>query len=300
MTIEFECVCGETLEAVDEYAGKTGICPVCQRAILIPEITGTPKTSNDSQEIGKKSKQKKWHEERFREEALNGAGEPKEDESAVEDDREGREGESQGQKRGWLWSPKLLGLAGAVVFLTVTILVFTVGKQNEDALEGVVILEEATSPVEKHEDTLVPPVGADLRVETSQVEETPSTEDFVTGGESTEEVVAEVARIKEEAKEKFASFEEKSESIEKPAPLVGSYTINVASFRQKEGADQLVNELKKKGFEAFRWEIDLPQKGRWHRVSIGSFPTRKDANDFVTQKKLRSDFEIFVTQIPDS
>jgi len=161
-----------------------------------------------------------------------------------------------------------------------------------------VIFEEVRSPAEKYEDTLVPPVRADLKVKTSQVEETPPTGGSVTGQESTEDVVAEAARIEEEANEKFARFEEKSEPVEELAPLVGSYTINVASFREKAGADRLVNELKKKGLEAFRWEIDLPQKGRWHRVSIGSFPTRKDAKDFVAQKKLKDSFRFFITRIP--
>ncbi|NIN00491.1 MAG: hypothetical protein GTO24_21135, partial [candidate division Zixibacteria bacterium] len=51
----------------------------------------------------------------------------------------------------------------------------------------------------------------------------------------------------------------------KKVPPVGAFIINVASFRQEESALRYVEELKEKGIDAFDWEVDLPEKGRWYR-----------------------------------
>lgn len=40
MPITFTCTCGKTLRVADEYAGKDGECPSCQKAIRIPATEG--------------------------------------------------------------------------------------------------------------------------------------------------------------------------------------------------------------------------------------------------------------------
>ncbi len=94
--------------------------------------------------------------------------------------------------------------------------------------------------------------------------------------------------------------EEKPGSMREPARLADHYTINLGSFREKGRADRFVAILKRRGFEAFRWEIDISGRGKWHRVSIGSFPTRKDAEDYVTKEGLRATFEVFITRLPNT
>ncbi len=107
-----------------------------------------------------------------------------------------------------------------------------------------------------------------------------------------EEGDQEVAETEEQREQKVAMLEEK------PGPVPGSYTVNIASFRVKARADRLVQELRKKGLEAFGWEVDLPEKGKWHRVAVGNFPTLKHAEDFVTQERLRENYSVFITRIP--
>jgi cell division septation protein DedD len=97
---------------------------------------------------------------------------------------------------------------------------------------------------------------------------------------------------------KPAMLEEKSEPVEEPGPLPGSYTVNLASFRERARADRFVQELRQKGFEAFCWEIDLPEKGKWHRVSVGNFPTLEYAKNFVAQEKLKESYSLFIIRIP--
>jgi cell division septation protein DedD len=94
------------------------------------------------------------------------------------------------------------------------------------------------------------------------------------------------------------NLEAKPEGIEKPGPLPGRYTVNLASFREKARADSLVRELRGKGLEAFSWEIDLPEKGKWHRVSVGNFATLEYAKNFVIQEGLEENYSVFITRIP--
>jgi septal ring-binding cell division protein DamX len=78
-------------------------------------------------------------------------------------------------------------------------------------------------------------------------------------------------------------------SSERPSapemPPCGTFTIVLASFKQKQRADRYVEELKKLGIHAYSWEGKLPEKGRWYRVRIVGFPTLKEAKNYT--KELR-------------
>lgn len=69
-----------------------------------------------------------------------------------------------------------------------------------------------------------------------------------------------------------------------PAGSDGAYTVQVASFKDQEDADKFVIELRRRGHEAFRQTANVPGRGVWHRVRIGSFQTRYQAQLY--QKKL--------------
>lgn len=79
----------------------------------------------------------------------------------------------------------------------------------------------------------------------------------------------------------------------------GSYTVTLASFRKKTNADRFVQELNETGLEAFQWEIELPRKGRWHRVSTGNFVNARRARVFAKRLEQRG-YDGFVTKIPIS
>jgi cell division septation protein DedD len=59
--------------------------------------------------------------------------------------------------------------------------------------------------------------------------------------------------------------------------LAGHFAIQVASFSEKKGADTLAQKLKKKGFNSYVVAGEVPQKGRWYRVRVGSYPNRAEA-----------------------
>ncbi|MBW1859969.1 MAG: SPOR domain-containing protein, partial [Deltaproteobacteria bacterium] len=63
-------------------------------------------------------------------------------------------------------------------------------------------------------------------------------------------------------------------------PPGGTFTITLASFKPKQRADLYVEKLKKQGIDAYTWEVNLPEKGKWYRVSVGHFRTLKEAKDY--------------------
>jgi len=57
----------------------------------------------------------------------------------------------------------------------------------------------------------------------------------------------------------------------------GIFTIQASSVKNKPDADRLVGKLKERGFPAYLLTSELEGKGTWHRVRIGSYPTREEA-----------------------
>lgn len=68
-------------------------------------------------------------------------------------------------------------------------------------------------------------------------------------------------------------------------PKDGKYTIQIASFKDKDKAEQKVTELEKKDYKAFLVSKELKDKGTWHRVYVGNFSTKKEADDYLIKVK---------------
>lgn len=74
--------------------------------------------------------------------------------------------------------------------------------------------------------------------------------------------------------------------ISKPAAVAsGSYLLQVASVKQRQGADELRNRMSKKGYAAFVESADLGSKGIWYRVYAGPFASKADADQAVRALK---------------
>ena len=66
-----------------------------------------------------------------------------------------------------------------------------------------------------------------------------------------------------------------------PASSAGDFVVQVASFRSGEDAAKLVGRLKAYGLTVFVERADLGEKGVWHRVLSGPFPSRENADKAV-------------------
>jgi cell division septation protein DedD len=70
--------------------------------------------------------------------------------------------------------------------------------------------------------------------------------------------------------------EKKTASIKQPASPKLRYTIQVSSHQERQAAEDEVKRMKQSGFAAFIVASELPGKGKWFRVRLGSF-TNRDA-----------------------
>jgi len=65
-----------------------------------------------------------------------------------------------------------------------------------------------------------------------------------------------------------------------PAGSDGGFQLQVASFKDQTEADKLVEDLRRRGHRAFRQAAYVPARGLWHRVRIGPFKNRFEANRY--------------------
>lgn len=70
-----------------------------------------------------------------------------------------------------------------------------------------------------------------------------------------------------------------------PAPQASTvdYTIQLGSFRNPKHAEKSVQLFKSLGLDAFAHSVDLPGKGVFHRVLVGSFGSRGQARRYQTR-----------------
>lgn len=73
------------------------------------------------------------------------------------------------------------------------------------------------------------------------------------------------------------------------APVVAKkdykYSIQIASFKDKNKAQKKVEELGSKDYQAFMVSKNLRDKGTWHRVYVGKFDSKTEANDYLPKVK---------------
>jgi cell division septation protein DedD len=62
-----------------------------------------------------------------------------------------------------------------------------------------------------------------------------------------------------------------------PQPPTPAYSIQLGSFRNPSRAEKRVHLLSSLGLKAFSRRVDLPDKGVFHRVLVGTFATRAQA-----------------------
>ena len=288
--------------ASEEQVGMEGKCPACGRITKVPE-TGTLEKNGPL-------------EEGLPTEEMANEGEVEESSTGINSLRDLEdEAEDQPRTRSWVRSPRFAMLASIIVVVVVALVVFMVVRSEKQAGEEVAVIKEIQPLVESEEEASPPAVGAlleevgeeplqSIEEEPLQpMEEEPApgsvVEEAPIEAVSTEQPAGEEAETTpaDEEKEVVASIPEETQPA-KETPPTGAYTINVASFRNKDYADQYVEELKKQGVDAFDWQIELPDKGTWYRVSVGGFATREEAENYASELKEKGISQTFITKIP--
>jgi cell division septation protein DedD len=63
----------------------------------------------------------------------------------------------------------------------------------------------------------------------------------------------------------------------------GSWSIQVAAMKDTAEADRIVARLKQQGYPASRLTGEIVGKGLWHRIRIGPYPRREEADGVVAR-----------------
>lgn len=98
------------------------------------------------------------------------------------------------------------------------------------------------------------------------------------------------ARAEREEKPQPKASAKKTEKPPQPAAAgKGKFTLQVRSFPDRDKAEELVEHLRQRGFDAYLNEGELPGKGRWFRVRLGRFSSKdlaeKYRQNFVQKEK---------------
>lgn len=82
---------------------------------------------------------------------------------------------------------------------------------------------------------------------------------------------------KQVAVKKPQAHEKQEVPLRRAAPAKAHYTVQVASYPEKQLADDEAKKMKTRGYAAFIVSSDVPGKGTWYRVRLGSFTNRASA-----------------------
>lgn len=63
----------------------------------------------------------------------------------------------------------------------------------------------------------------------------------------------------------------------KPVPTTRVFSVHVFSFKTQQAAQNEIDRLNKRGFNAYLETVDLGAKGIWHRVKVGNYASRAEA-----------------------
>jgi DedD protein len=79
-----------------------------------------------------------------------------------------------------------------------------------------------------------------------------------------------------------------------PSGREGDFQIQVASFKRVEDADAFVEQLRKRGHKAYRLVAQVPNRGVWHRVRIGPFANKYEAQKYRDQLERKERMGAFI------
>jgi len=77
-------------------------------------------------------------------------------------------------------------------------------------------------------------------------------------------------------------------------PTTG-FTVQVAASQQKDEVDAVMQKLRGSGLRPYLVDAEIPGKGHWYRVRVGSFKSRDDAQRYLNDLKRETGLTAFVT-----
>ncbi|SES95614.1 SPOR domain-containing protein [Stigmatella erecta] len=81
-----------------------------------------------------------------------------------------------------------------------------------------------------------------------------------------------------------------------PAEAVkgGAFTLQISAFQSREEADRFAARLRDRGYAPYILAAEVPNKGTWYRVRMGSFPSKEAASRYLADFKRETQLNAFV------
>ena len=86
------------------------------------------------------------------------------------------------------------------------------------------------------------------------------------------------------------------ETAKRP-PAQAKYTLQVGAFNNPQEAQDLVNQMKKKGYDAYQVTGSAAAKGTLHRVRIGYFQTLQEARQFAVAFEKKENLKPIISNL---
>jgi cell division septation protein DedD len=80
-------------------------------------------------------------------------------------------------------------------------------------------------------------------------------------------------------------------------PPKAKYTLQVAALNNAEEAQDLVNQLKKKGYEVYQLTGSAASRGTLHRVRVGHFQSLQDARQFASIFEKKENMKTIISEV---
>jgi len=77
------------------------------------------------------------------------------------------------------------------------------------------------------------------------------------------------------------------------APQTG-FTLQLHASQDKVDADRFAASMREKGYAPYLVDAEVPGRGTWHRVRLGSFPTKDAASKYLADFKRETGVDAFV------
>ena len=74
----------------------------------------------------------------------------------------------------------------------------------------------------------------------------------------------------------------------------GAWTLQLSASQSKDEADKFAARMRDRGYAPFIVRADVPGRGTWYRVRMGSFPTKDAASRYLQDFKRETRMDAFV------
>lgn len=114
------------------------------------------------------------------------------------------------------------------------------------------------------------------------------------------EIAPPIPKIEQEKKEDRISGTPSAPKITHDTTQKGIkefYVVQVASCKSEKKAYDISNRLKKKGYPSYVMQVEIKDKGTYHRILIGNYDNKENAKKMMHQLKQDEQFSPIITRI---